>query len=112
MGTSGNAEEYEPYLSAIGAAEERDVIFGANCYCPIHNLEHADTAPCFRIRHGSFDRDTSLAVPVILGLLLGMSGCDVDFALPWGLPHSGDYDTEELFSWIDKMSLKGGTKVE
>ena len=28
-------------------------------------------------------------------------GYDVDFALPWGLPHSGDYDMEELFGWID-----------
>ena len=28
-------------------------------------------------------------------------GYDVDFFLPWGLPHSGDYDLEELFDWID-----------
>lgn len=28
---------------------------------------------------------------------------NVDFALPWGLPHSGDYDLEELFAWIDGL---------
>ena len=53
------------------------------------------------IRHGSYDRDTSLAVPAILSLLLKNAGLDVDFLLPWGLPHSGDYDLTDLFDWID-----------
>ncbi len=44
MGATGNHPDYEPYLAAIGAAEERDDIFAANCYCPIHNLENADNA--------------------------------------------------------------------
>ena len=57
----------------------------------------------WRVRHGSFDRDTSLAVPVILATLLQNKGFDVDFALPWGLPHSGDYDLTELFAWIDGL---------
>lgn len=43
-GASGNAKEYESYLKAIGAADERDDIFAASCYCPIHNLENADAA--------------------------------------------------------------------
>ena len=30
-------------------------------------------------------------------------GFDVDFAYPWGLPHSGDYDLDELFGWIDDL---------
>lgn len=57
----------------------------------------------WRVRHGSFDRDTSLAIPVILATMLANKGFDVDFALPWGLPHSGDYDLPELFSWIDSL---------
>lgn len=61
----------------------------------------ADTCPHWRIRHGAFDRDTSLAIPAILALLLEKDGKDVDFFLPWGLPHSGDYDLDELFAWID-----------
>lgn len=60
-------------------------------------------APHWRVRHGAFDRDTSLAIPVILARLLANRGLDVDFALPWGLPHSGDYDLEELFEWIDQL---------
>lgn len=43
-GASGNADGYEAYLEAIGAAQERDNIFAANCYCPIINLENADAA--------------------------------------------------------------------
>ena len=43
-GTSGCHPDYEPYLSEIGAAKERDDVFGAVCFCPIHNLENADAA--------------------------------------------------------------------
>lgn len=44
LGTTGNHEDYAPYLAAIGAADERDDIFAASCYCPIQNLDNADTA--------------------------------------------------------------------
>lgn len=70
---------------------------------PTQYIGKADTARHWRIRHGSFDRDTSFAIPVILALLLENNGYDVDFLLPWGLPHSGDYDLQELFTWIDTI---------
>ena len=70
---------------------------------PVRYLGEADTAKHWRVRHGAFDRDTSLAIPVILAALLENKGYSVDFFLPWGLPHSGDYDTEELFRWIDTI---------
>lgn len=70
---------------------------------PTEYVGKADTAKHWRIRHGSFDRDTSFAIPVILSLLLENKGYDVDFLLPWGLPHSGDYDLPELFAWIDEI---------
>lgn len=70
---------------------------------PVEQIGKADTAKYWRIRHGGFDRDTSLAIPAILALMLEKNGCDVDFFLPWGLPHSGDYDLEELFAWIDSI---------
>jgi hypothetical protein len=44
LGSSGNNSAYEPYLRELGAAEERDDIFAAVCYCPIIDLEHADAA--------------------------------------------------------------------
>jgi hypothetical protein len=57
----------------------------------------------WRIRHGSKDKDTGLAIPVILGTYLQNKGYVVDLALPWDRPHSGDYDLDELFSWIDHL---------
>lgn len=56
----------------------------------------------WRIRHGTQDRDTSLAIPAMLAARLANSGADVDFRLPWAQGHGGDYDLEELFAWIDQ----------
>lgn len=70
---------------------------------PTEFIGECQTAKHWRIRHGAFDRDTSIAIPVILATLLKNKGYEVDFALPWGLPHSGDYDYEELFAWIDQL---------
>ncbi len=65
------------------------------------NSSQSVLAKNWRIRHGSIDRDTSLAVPTILATLLQNAGLAVDYKLPWGLGHGGDYDLEELFAWID-----------
>lgn len=61
------------------------------------------TAKYWRIRHGTYDKDTGLGVPVILGTYLMNKGYDVDFALPWNKPHSGDYDLDELFRWTESI---------
>ena len=42
LGASGNNRDYEPFLQDIGAAEARDDVFAASCYCPVYNLEHLD----------------------------------------------------------------------
>ena len=55
----------------------------------------------WRIRHGSLDRDTSLAVPALLAAAARQRGATVDLALPWGRPHSGDYDLDALFDWAE-----------
>lgn len=55
------------------------------------------------IRHGAKDRDTSFLVPVNLATRLRNCGYDVDFALPWNRPHSGDYNLDDLFAWIEKV---------
>lgn len=64
---------------------------------------HSIIAPYWRIRHGSYDRDTSFAIPAILATKLENKGLNVDFLLPWGMPHSGDYDLDELMNWIDRI---------
>lgn len=55
----------------------------------------------WRIRHGSLDRDTVLAVPAELALMLQGQKKKVDFEVAWGKGHAGDYDLESLFDWID-----------
>lgn len=83
-----------------GAMAEERIIKMMN---PMYYLEDARAvkAPHWRIRHGEIDRDTSLAVSAILTLKLQNLGCSVDYHAPWNTPHSGDYDMEELFAWID-----------
>lgn len=46
-----------------------------------------------------------MSIPVILAAKLINSGYDVDFALPWGVGHCGDYDLDELFAWIDHICI-------
>lgn len=65
--------------------------------------EGTTTAHYWRIRQGAIDRDTSLAIPVILATKLKNKGFDVDFMLPWGIGHAGDYDIDDLFIWMDKI---------
>jgi hypothetical protein len=61
-------------------------------------------AKYWRIRQGTKDKDTSLAIPTLLALTLHSHNIAVDFVLPWDRPHGGDYDLDELFAWIDKIS--------
>jgi hypothetical protein len=61
-------------------------------------------SPHWRIRYGTKDSNTGLAIPVILAALLETKGLDVDFAMPWDLGHRGDYDLDELFAWADSVS--------
>ncbi len=72
---------------------------------PMYYIEDnkAEKAKYYRIRHGLVDRDTSLAIPAILATKLEENNINVDFAYPWGKPHDGDYDLEELFKWIDDI---------
>ncbi|MBP2656111.1 MAG: alpha/beta hydrolase [Firmicutes bacterium] len=65
--------------------------------------QNTDTAQYWRIRHGAVDRDTSIAIPVILATKLDNEGFNVDLAIPWGQGHGGDYDLDELFTWLDNI---------
>ena len=66
-------------------------------------------AKYWRIRHGTKDKDTSLAIPTLLALALRNQNVALDFALPWDKPHGGDYDLDELFAWIEKISTDADT---
>ncbi|MDO5608879.1 MAG: subtype B tannase [Capnocytophaga sp.] len=66
--------------------------------------DNAKPAGHWRIRHGSKDRDTGLAIAVVLAAQLKNNGYQVDLAFPWDRPHSGDYDLPQLFDWIDRIA--------
>lgn len=61
----------------------------------------ATTTRNWYIRHGANDRDTGFQIPVNLYTKLINNGITADFALPWNRPHSGDYNLDEVFAWID-----------
>lgn len=67
-------------------------------------------AKYWRIRQGSEDNDGSFAVPALLTAKLENQGYDVDFAMPWGQGHGGDYDLDELFDWMDQVVEKTSYK--
>lgn len=67
-------------------------------------LDNTHAAQHWRIRVGTSDRDTSHAISAMLAVKLQMAGKNVDYETPWGIPHSGDYDLDELFNWADSIS--------
>ncbi len=71
---------------------------------PMSYINNDKLPKYWRIRHGEMDSDTSLAISAILALKLKNSGYNVDYFSPWATPHSGDYDLDELFSWMDNIS--------
>lgn len=62
--------------------------------------DKSTVSPNWYIRHGAMDRDTSFLVPLNLATKLMNAGKNVNFALPWNRPHSGDYNLDDLFNWI------------
>lgn len=54
---------------------------------------------------GTKDSDTSLAVSTILATELENKGSNVDFAMAWDIPHSGDYDLDELLLGRTRLVL-------
>jgi len=86
--------------SGSGAMASADVVRMMNPMAYI-GTKGTTTSKHWRIRHGTVDSDTAIAIPAILATRLADKGYSVDFALPWDRPHSGDYDLEELFAWID-----------
>ncbi|MFA9487884.1 MULTISPECIES: subtype B tannase [unclassified Mannheimia] len=73
---------------------------------PMYYVDNPNAAEHWRIRVGTADRDTSLAISAILAIKLQMAGKNVSYETPWGVPHSGDYDLDEIFQWADEI-VKG-----
>ncbi|MDU5400415.1 MAG: subtype B tannase [Veillonella sp.] len=67
----------------------------------------ATNARFYRIRYGTADSNTSVAIPLIVGTRAQNLGYRVDMATPFNVDHSGDYDLEELFNWMDNIVKNG-----
>ena len=67
----------------------------------------ATNARYYRIRYGTADSNTSVAIPLIVGARAQNLGYNVDMTTPFGVDHSGDYDLDELFNWMDNIVKNG-----
>ena len=67
----------------------------------------ATNAQFYRIRYGTADSNTSIAIPLIVGTRAQNLGYQVDMSTPFNVDHSGDYDLEELFNWMDTIVKYG-----
>ena len=67
----------------------------------------ATNAQFYRIRYGTADSNTSIAIPLIVGTRAQNLGYKVDMSTPFNVDHSGDYDLEELFNWMDTIVKYG-----
>lgn len=78
-----------PYLRQSGAASS----------------DESDIAPYWYVRHGINDNDAGFAVEALL--YYAMLGCkdikNLNFSFTWNKPHSGSYDNQESFAWIDSV---------
>lgn len=92
-----------PDATLSSSLSERIVMMNPMCFLTEDNN---GIATHWYIRHGAKDRDTSFLVPVNLATRLENIGKDVNFALPWNRPHSGDYNLDDLFSWIERVIIQ------
>lgn len=70
----------------------------------IRNQYASDKAGHYYIRVGAKDADTSLTVSANLALALDQhTDAQVDYAMRWGLGHTGQYDLAEEFAWLDSF---------
>ena len=67
----------------------------------------ATNARYYRIRYGTADSNTSVAIPLIVGTRAQNLGYNVDMATPFDVDHSGDYDLDKLFNWMDNIVKNG-----
>ena len=95
---SEKCRHFTPAFPGAGAEAERIRLMNA-----MNFLGSPGCVRHWRIRHGASDRDTAFHISAMLVLELEAKGAAVDYALPWGVPHSGDYDLEDLFGWMESV---------
>lgn len=98
-GTDDTGADWASWIAGDGAAVAEQV----RLINPLTFLgTEAKAAPFWYVRHGMIDRDTSFAVEVTLSRAIAGDADvrEVNFALPWMTPHSGNYDVQEAYRWL------------
>ena len=88
---------------SVGEMADENIIKMMNA---MNYTANKNGAKFYRIRQGTNDTDLALALPAMLALSLKNAGKEVDFEAVWGQGHGGDYDLDELFAWIKRVSEK------
>ncbi len=99
-GPDDTGMDWDEYLSSSYGEELTTQLKLIN---PLEYLgSDADSAPNWYVRHGMVDRDTAFAMQTLLYQAIRNDDSveNVNFALPYLVPHSGNYDVQEAFSWI------------
>lgn len=102
IASSGNAEMFEPYLEEIGAADERDDVYGAYAYCPVMMRSEGDNAIAWE-RWGDLSND-STAADVNIALTkdyieyFNSLGIKAEFAVPSANIKEGDLLTADNYA--------------
>jgi hypothetical protein len=79
-----------------------------NLYNPMYWIENKDEnlstfAQHFYVRVGNKDHDTSQTIATNYATLLMNEGFDVNYKMQWEQPHAGDYELDEMFTWIESV---------
>lgn len=77
----------------------------ASLYNPMAFIGKNDVsvAHFWYIRHGSLDTETSLPISINLTTLLQNNDKDVNFVIAWNRQNEGDYNLNDLFSWLKSI---------
>ena len=81
----------------------------ANMYNPMYWIANEDEdistfAEHFYVRVGNKDHDTSQTIAVNYATALMNADHDVNFKMQWEQPHAGDYEMDEMFTWISEIT--------
>jgi hypothetical protein len=75
---------------------------------PALRQRNSGRAKHWRIRHGTKDTDTSLAIVGNLAASLENLGDEVDAAMYWDAGHGSNEDPEDFIAWIGKVTGYAG----
>lgn len=110
MGTATvNKKHFTKYSQDNNTAKNKTAIADKSIIALMNPMDYvsennADTASHWYIRYGEQDANTSIAIPTIFAQKLKNENKDVNYHLEWAKGHAGDYNLNEMFKWMNKIS--------